>query len=545
MLGPRRSVDHADLHARARGAPAGHVRPLPPAPVTRRAPGASSRSRGVAVALVALVCASLPPRGRAPRAAARRPPVVRGAIHVHTRRSDGAGTPDEVAARPRTRRPHFVVLTDHGDATRAPDPPRVRRRRAVSSTPSRSARPAATTSRSGCRRRRIASPASRATWSRTSAASADSAIAAHPDSPKPELRWTDWDAGFDGLEWLNADSEWRDEPALSLLRGFASYWVPRARDDRTAPRPRRARVRRMGSPRPRAPRGRRRGTRRARANRAQRQLGTREHRRRRAGARIRERVRCVCGPRAAPASAHGPRQQDADLVLEAVRRGRVFTVIDAFAGPADLQFTVQGDAGTLAQMGDTFDGSGPARLLAAVTPVPGVRLRAPARWPHRRPGRRACAAYEHPGGLERAVYRVEAFLQGRGTGCHGSWAIRFTAARPPITSSRVPLDVAAQEPLSMEPRPGDWLVERAPQCEGRLARAEDGARVRVAPVGRSSARTVRRRRPPAAARARPAVEPGRVHGVGGCADATLGPGTDALRRSLDPFGLPRSRPPRP
>src|SRR3712207_7318586 len=36
-------------------------------------------------------------------------------------------------------------------------------------------------------------------------------FAAHPGSPKADLRWTDWEAPFDGLEWLNADSEWRDE----------------------------------------------------------------------------------------------------------------------------------------------------------------------------------------------------------------------------------------------------------------------------------------------------------------------------------------------
>jgi hypothetical protein len=37
------------------------------------------------------------------------------------------------------------------------------------------------------------------------------AIAAHPGSPKPDLQWKDWNAPIDGLEWLSADSEWRDE----------------------------------------------------------------------------------------------------------------------------------------------------------------------------------------------------------------------------------------------------------------------------------------------------------------------------------------------
>ena len=48
-------------------------------------------------------------------------------------------------------------------------------------------------------------------------------IAAHPGSPNSELRWTDWDAPFDGLEWLNADSEWRDEFWTSLGRVLLTY----------------------------------------------------------------------------------------------------------------------------------------------------------------------------------------------------------------------------------------------------------------------------------------------------------------------------------
>ncbi len=48
-------------------------------------------------------------------------------------------------------------------------------------------------------------------------------IAAHPASAKPELRWTDWSLPVDGLEWLNGDSEWRDESAFSLVRALLTY----------------------------------------------------------------------------------------------------------------------------------------------------------------------------------------------------------------------------------------------------------------------------------------------------------------------------------
>jgi len=50
-------------------------------------------------------------------------------------------------------------------------------------------------------------------------------FAAHPDSPKPDLRWREWDVPLDGLEWLNADSEWRDETRSALARTFLTYWI--------------------------------------------------------------------------------------------------------------------------------------------------------------------------------------------------------------------------------------------------------------------------------------------------------------------------------
>ena len=50
-------------------------------------------------------------------------------------------------------------------------------------------------------------------------------IAAHPDSPRAALRWTDTRAPIDGIEWINADSEWRDEPRRRLARAGVTYFV--------------------------------------------------------------------------------------------------------------------------------------------------------------------------------------------------------------------------------------------------------------------------------------------------------------------------------
>jgi hypothetical protein len=48
-------------------------------------------------------------------------------------------------------------------------------------------------------------------------------IVAHPHSAKSGLRWEDWDVEFDAMEWLNADSEWRDERRPGLARALARY----------------------------------------------------------------------------------------------------------------------------------------------------------------------------------------------------------------------------------------------------------------------------------------------------------------------------------
>ena len=52
--------------------------------------------------------------------------TIPGIIHVHTNRSDGRGTPDDIAAAAARAGLKFVVFTDHGDGTRTPDPPAYR-----------------------------------------------------------------------------------------------------------------------------------------------------------------------------------------------------------------------------------------------------------------------------------------------------------------------------------------------------------------------------------------------------------------------------------
>jgi hypothetical protein len=166
-----------------------------------------------AATLVGVVVATqLPPRAlpAAPSDLALTWPVVRGAIHVHSQRSDGTGTLDEIAAAAARSGLQFVILTDHGDGTRAPEPPAYRAGVLcidgveisteyghyvaidLLQTPYRLA---------GHPRAVIEDVARFGGFG----------FIAHPDSPKPDLQWRQWDLPFDGLEWLNADSQWRDE----------------------------------------------------------------------------------------------------------------------------------------------------------------------------------------------------------------------------------------------------------------------------------------------------------------------------------------------
>ncbi len=175
------------------------------------------------VLLLAMLWAIAPPAARH-LSLERDPLLVRGAIHVHTTVSDGAGTPDEVAAAAARAGLDFVILTDHGDGTRLPVPPR-----RVSGVLVIDAVEISTTGGHylglglGQTPYRLAGEPRDVIEDVTRLGGFG--IAAHPDSPKLELAWHEWQAPFQGLEWLNADSAWRDEPRSALVRTVVSYWL--------------------------------------------------------------------------------------------------------------------------------------------------------------------------------------------------------------------------------------------------------------------------------------------------------------------------------
>ncbi|MEQ1759900.1 MAG: hypothetical protein ABL986_16410 [Vicinamibacterales bacterium] len=162
----------------------------------------------------------LPPSARVVSVPSSGP--VRGVIHAHTLRSDGTGTVDDVARAAARAGLSFVIVTDHGDGTRAPDPPEYRSGvlyiDAVEISTDDGHVVAVglpeTPYPLGGEARDVVDDIHRlGGW----------AVAAHPGSPRPNLAWRDWNVPVDAVEWVNGDSEWRDESAWSLVRALLTY----------------------------------------------------------------------------------------------------------------------------------------------------------------------------------------------------------------------------------------------------------------------------------------------------------------------------------
>jgi hypothetical protein len=179
------------------------------------------RGRALAVLVFALAVVF------ALRVALRRPLAVQGAaphdgyvrvpgvVHVHTTLSDGGGSPEEVIRAARAAGLRFVFITDHNNLDAKPfegyhDGLLVIVGTEVSTT-------AGHVLGLG-----IPDPVYRFSGDALDALDdvrdlGGFAFAAHPLSPRPDLRFTGWDLpGPWGLELLNGDSEWRQAGARLL-----------------------------------------------------------------------------------------------------------------------------------------------------------------------------------------------------------------------------------------------------------------------------------------------------------------------------------------
>ncbi len=152
--------------------------------------------------------------------------TIAGAFHVHSVRSDGSGSRAEIAAAAARAGLQFVIITDHGDATRSPiRPPTSNGVLCID---------AVEISSNGGHVVAFDMPAAPYPLGGEAAAVVEDIVRlggmpviAHPDSPKSELAWKAWSAPAGGLEWLNLDSAWRDEPFGRLARiAVGSFFRP-------------------------------------------------------------------------------------------------------------------------------------------------------------------------------------------------------------------------------------------------------------------------------------------------------------------------------
>jgi hypothetical protein len=347
------------------------------------------------------------------------PNVVRGAYHIHTNRSDGSGSPDEVARAAARAGLQFIILTDHGDGTRVPDPPAYR-----SGVLTIDAVELNTTAGHYAA---IGLPASPYPLAGTPAAVIEDVkrlggfgIAAHPGSPRPTLQWTDWTVEVDGLEWINGDSEWRDEPRLPLARTLMAYMF-------RAPEAMGALLDRPGDVL--AQWDRLAASRRvlaiagidAHAKLGYEQSGDSQ------GAAVHLPIpgyeatfRTFSNHVVLDAPLTGRAEDDTRALLDGVRRGRMYSVIDALASPGGLSFTAT-SGGRTAAMGDDLPIAGDVQLHASVTAPPGTTIVL------MKNGERVHqvtdTALEMNGGTDQAVYRVEALVRDAPGGPPVPWIV--------------------------------------------------------------------------------------------------------------------------
>ena len=390
---------------------------------------------------------------------------VRGAIHIHTRRSDGSGTIEDVAEAAARAGLQFVIVTDHGDGTRPPDPPVLRSNVLVIDAVEVSTwgghvvalgLPKAPYPLGGEARAVIEDIARLGGFS----------IIAHPVNDKPAAQWVEWTAPFDGMEWLNLDSEWRDERVSALARVVLTYPFRRSESlglllDRSE----------GAMARWDALTRRRRVIAVAAAD-AHARVGFNAEEPYRRGLSIPVpgyealfRTFSIALPQIALSGNAAP---DAEVVVAEIRAGRVFSSVDALAARPAFAFTATSGVHH-ASGGDVLPLDGPVTLRVAVQAPSDARILL---LENGAPAREATGtALEHEAAPHPAVYRVEVRLPNG----PGQPSVPWIVSNPiyvglPATPPAVPGRGAATETLSIYadgPASG-WTVEHSPTAEAAV-----------------------------------------------------------------------------
>jgi hypothetical protein len=394
--------------------------------------------------------------------------TVSGIAHVHSNRSDGRGTPDEIAAAGARAGLKFLIFTDHGDATRTPDRPVYRSGVLcldgveISTTGGHYVAmdmPAAPYPLGG-EARDVVEDVKRL---------GGIGVAAHPDSPKPELRWTEWTAPFDGLEIVNLDTGWRRfmqtpgwRAGRQLFEALVHYPMRPSETMAALLQPSDATFRWNALV------ARRRVVLLAGAD-AHANVGVRGDP---ADTRF-----SVPFPGYLPTfrtlSIHvrpdrpfsGDAPADAALLLRAIRTGHLYTTIDAFASPASFEFAATNALGTVHE-GDELGTGGPVTLHVrsnappefATTVFAGTRVVSGDRHEPE-------FSVEAPDGP--AVYRVEIRRPGRAMPWLVSNAIYVRGPEPKGKSTMRPRPTAS-DPLFDGKTTTGWQIETDPNSRAAV-----------------------------------------------------------------------------
>jgi hypothetical protein len=414
-----------------------------------------SRILVVVLAIAAVWLVALPPRAVSlPALPADFTPPVRGAIHIHTRESDGTGTADDVAAAAERAGLNFIVLTDHGDGTLPAARPVYRGRvlsidaveisteggHVVALGMSQAPYPL------GGEPRDVIEDIKRL---------GGFAIAAHPGSLKPELRWTDWSVPVDGLEWINSDSEWRDESALSLARALFTY-PGRGRESLASlldyPEELMQRWDTLSSQRPVVAVA----AADAHARIGARNLGEPYDSRALLPWPSYETIFRTFSIALPDVALTGTASADASAVLDAIRRGQVYSTVDALAGPGALSFAVTGKTHLVARIH--------AQSQASLVLFKDGKQRTTT----------LDGMLEHDATDEPGVYRVEVQMTGSPGTPPVPWIVSnaIYVGRP---AGEAPALAPPRSPTAVNVRfadgpSGDWTVEQAPQSAGAIDR---------------------------------------------------------------------------
>jgi hypothetical protein len=421
-------------------------------------------------ALVAVVFFFIfgPPRPRAvPAGPASAVPTLRGAYHIHTVLSDGALDRDRVALAASQAGLQFAIFTDHGDGTRLAPPAYLHGVLCIDGVE--------VSTNQGHYVALGLGPSPYRLGGDAEAVAEDVVrlggfgIAAHPFSLRAELAWSDWDVPFEGLEWLNADSQWRDESRAAIARALLGYvWRPAGALASLLDRPEAALARwdQLAARRhvvgiagldAHGGFGEENGTRGRRLHLPSYQAA----------------FRTFSVNVHLPHAPNGNAVDDAALVLDAIRRGRIFTAIDAIASPATLDFSAKAGATAVSLGGILPDTDDEARFeVRAGLPRGGTLALL----------RDGVVVQESSAGTleyssrDRGAYRVEARVAGAPGTPPIPWIVSnpiFRFAKNPSVSNPPPPADTGVEPASARA----WRAERSEASIATVDASDTGARL--------------------------------------------------------------------